>query len=48
MSNDMPREVWDEIIHPFWFENFNGYIVEVWEWIDNLPRIKRDAITNPW
>ena len=30
----MPIKLWDEIINPF--PNFNGYIIEVWEWINNV------------
>ena len=26
--------MWDEIIYPF--TNFNGYTVEVWEWVSNF------------
>ena len=30
----MPSQVWDEITNPF--PNFNGYTVEVWEWISTF------------
>ena len=30
----MQSNVWDEITYPFL--NFNGYTIEVWEWISNL------------
>ena len=30
----MPCEMWDEITHQF--PNFNGFTVEVWEWISNF------------
>ena len=40
----MPSKVWDEIINPF--QNFNGCIVEVWEWISNfIPHFIMDEIT---
>ena len=26
--------MWDEIIYPF--PNFNGFTIEVWEWISNF------------
>ena len=29
-----PYAVWDEITYPF--PNFNGFTVEVWEWISNF------------
>ena len=34
MDKHMPSKVWDEITYPF--PNFNGCIVEVWEWISNV------------
>ena len=34
ISNHMPSKVWDEITYPF--SNFDGCIVEVWEWISNF------------
>ena len=34
ISNHMPSKVWDEITYQF--PNFNGYTVEVWEWISNF------------
>ena len=30
----MSSEVWDEITYPF--PNFNGYTIEVWEWVSNI------------
>ena len=30
----MPSKVWDEITYPL--SNFNGYSVEVWEWVRNF------------
>ena len=39
-------EVWVEIAYPF--PNFNGWTVEVWEWISNFsPNIIKDVITYP-
>ena len=39
-------KVWDEITYPFL--NFNGYTIEVWEWIDNfIPHLIGHAITHP-
>ena len=32
--NYIHYEVWEEITYPF--PNFNGYTVEVWEWISNF------------
>ena len=38
--------VWDEIAYAF--PNFNGYTVEVWEWISNfLPHLTGHVITYP-
>ena len=38
----MPSEAWDEITYP----NFNGYTIEVSEWIDNsIPHFIMDVIT---
>ena len=34
VSNHIHFKVWDEII--YLFPNFNGAIVEVWEWISNF------------
>ena len=34
MSNYSHYKLWNEITHPF--PNFNGYTVEVWEWISNF------------
>ena len=34
ISNHMPNKVWDEITYPF--PNFNGCIMEVWEWVSNF------------
>ena len=34
ISNYIHYKVWDEITCPF--PNFNGAIIEVWEWIRNL------------
>ena len=40
----MPSKVWDEITDPF--PNFNGTIVEVWEWVSNfIPHIIMEVIT---
>ena len=40
-------EVWYEITYPF--PNFNGYIVEVWEWISNfIPYFILDVILHTW
>ena len=34
ISKHIHSKVWDEIAYPF--PNFNGAIVEVWEWISNF------------
>ena len=34
IGNHMLNKVWDDITYPF--ANFNGCIVEVWEWISNF------------
>ena len=34
MNTHIPRKVWDEITYSV--PNFNGYTVEVWEWISNF------------
>ena len=34
ISDNMSSKVWDKITYPFL--NFNGCIVEVWEWISNF------------
>ena len=34
ISDHMLGSVWDEIIYPF--PKFNGYPIEVWEWIINF------------
>ena len=34
ISNHMPRKVWNEMTYPL--SNFNGWNVEVWEWISNF------------
>ena len=42
----MPDKVWDEIT--YLFTNFNGYAVEVWEWVSNfIPHFVMDVITYP-
>ena len=42
----MPSKMWDEITYQF--PNFNGYTVEVWEWISNfISHIIMDVITYP-
>ena len=42
----MPNKVWGEITCPF--PDFNGCIIEVWEWINNLiTHIMMDVITYP-
>ena len=42
----MPNKVWYEITYPF--PNFNGYTVEVWEWISNfIPHFIMDVIIYP-
>ena len=33
ISNRTHYKVWDEITYPF--QNFNGAVVEFWEWIGN-------------
>ena len=33
-NNHMLSKVWDEITYPF--PNFNGFTVEVWEWVSNF------------
>ena len=46
ISNCMPSKMWNEIMYPF--PNFNGTVVEFWEWISNfIPRFVRDVITYP-
>ena len=37
MSSNMQSDVWDEITHAL--PNFNGSIVETWEWISNFIQI---------
>ena len=40
-------QVWDEITYPF--PNFNGYTVEVWEWISYfIPHFEMDVIIFPF
>ena len=34
LSNNIPSKVWDEITCPI--TNFNGCIIEIWEWIKNF------------
>ena len=47
ISDNMPRELWDEITYPFL--NFNGCTVEVYEKISNFtPHFIIDVITYPW
>ena len=42
----MPSKRWDEITYPF--PNFNGPIVEVWEWISSFIALSiMDVITYP-
>ena len=44
ISNHIPSKVWDEIPYPFL--NFNGYTVEVYEWIRHfIPHFIMDVIT---
>ena len=44
ISNHIPINVWDELIHPF--PNSNSTAVEVWEWISNfITHFKIDMIT---
>ena len=44
ISNHKPSNVGDEITYPF--PNFNGYTVDVWEWISNFyPHLRIDVIT---
>ena len=46
IRNHKPSKVWDEITNPF--PNFNGCIIEVWEWINNfIPYFTMDVITCP-
>ena len=46
ISIDMPRNVSDE--DTYVFPNFNGYIVEVWEWITNFtPRCMMYIVIYP-
>ena len=43
----IPYNLCDEVIYPF--PNFNGVIVEVWEWISNfIPDFTGHVITYPW
>ena len=45
-SNHMQSKVWDKITNPS--PNFNGYTVEVWEWIsDFIPHFMMDIIIYP-
>ena len=45
-SNHIFDKLWDEIIYPS--PNFNGYTVEVWEWINNfIPYFTRHVIMYP-
>ena len=37
ISNYVHYNMWGEITYPF--PNFNGYTVEVWEWISNLSHV---------
>ena len=40
----MPSKLWNEITYPFL--NFNGYIIEVYKWINSLIiRFIMDVIT---
>ena len=42
----MTGKVWDEITNRLL--NFNGYTVEVWEWISNfIPHFVMNIINNP-
>ena len=44
ISNHMSSKVWSQITYPF--PNFNGYIVEVWEWKRiYIPLFIADVIT---
>ena len=44
MNYYIHQNVWDEITYPF--PNFNGFTVEVWQWISNfIPRFMMDVIT---
>ena len=46
ITNHMLSKVWDEIIYQF--PNFNGFTVEVWEWINNfIPYFLIGVITYP-
>ena len=39
--------MWDEITNPF--PNFNGYTVEIWEWINKfIPHFTVHVITYPY
>ena len=43
----MLSKMWDDIIYPF--PNFNGFTVEVWEWINNfIPHFIIQVSTYPW
>ena len=43
----MLKKVWDEITYPF--PNFNGFTVEVWEWVSNfIQHFIMDVITYPY
>ena len=47
ISNYIHYKVWVEITYPF--PNFNGWTVEVWEWISNFsPHFTRHVITFTW
>ena len=47
INNYIHLKLWDEITYPF--QNFNGYTVEVWEWISNsVPHFTGHVITFPW
>ena len=42
----MASKIWDEITYPFL--NFNGAIIEVWEWVGNfIPHFIMDVIVYP-
>ena len=46
ISNLIPIKVWNGITYTF--SNFNGYTVEVWEWVSNfIPHYELDEITYP-
>ena len=46
MDKWLQYNVWNEITYPF--QNFNGAVVEVWEWIDNfIPYFTWHMITYP-